>query len=233
MRSGLIAIKLGMMCVYSDAGVRTPVTVLKLDSCQVIAHRTLERDGYTALQLGSGNAKETRVSKPIRGHFSKCGVALKRRLFEFRVAVENLAEVGLEFKASHFVVGQLVDATSTSVGKGFSGVMKRWHFGGMCASHGVSVSHRSQGSTGHRQEPSKVFKGKKMAGHLGCEQVTVQNLRVMSTDVERGVILLRGSVPGPRGSWVLLRDAVKASLPADVPYPGSFHVLKAISADVN
>jgi large subunit ribosomal protein L3 len=221
MRSGLIAQKLGMTRIFDAEGQHVPVTVLKLDNCQVVAVKTEEKDGYTAVQLGAGTAKVKNVSKAMRGHFAKAQVEPKRKLVEFRVSADALLGVGDELTADHFVVGQAVDVTGTSIGKGFSGVMKRWNFGGLRASHGVSISHRSHGSTGQRQDPGKVFKGKKMAGHQGAERVTVQNLTVVSTDPERGLILVRGAVPGAEGGWVLVRDAVKRPVPKDVPFPGA------------
>ncbi len=222
MRSGLIAQKLGMTRVFTDTGEHIPVTVLKVDNCQVIAHRTAEKNGYTALQLGAGRRKPTRVTKAERQNFAIAKVEPKRKVAEFRVSPENLIEVGAELTADHFIPGQLVDVTGTSIGKGFQGPMKRWNFGGLFASHGVSVSHRSHGSTGQRQEPGKVFKGKKMAGHMGNERVTTQNLLVVKTDPERGLLMVKGAVPGHKGGWVLVRDAVKRPLPPDAPKPGAF-----------
>jgi large subunit ribosomal protein L3 len=219
MRSGLIARKVGMTRVFDEEGAHVPVTVLQVDNCQVVAVRTAEKDGYDAVQLGVGAAKVKNVTKPMRGHFAKAKVEPKRRLAEFRVSADALIDVGAELSAGHFVVGQFVDVTGTSIGKGFAGVMKRHNFGGLRASHGVSISHRSHGSTGHRQDPGRVFKGKKMAGHLGDERVTTQNLKVVSTDVERGLILVEGSVPGAPGGYVLIKDAVKRPLPKDVPFP--------------
>jgi large subunit ribosomal protein L3 len=222
MRSGVITQKVGMTRVYTEAGEQVPVTVLKLDGCQVVAQRTAEGNGYTALQLGSGLAKVKRTPKALRGHFARAQVEPKRKVAEFRVSPDNLIEVGAEITADHFVVGQFVDVTGTSIGKGFAGVMKRHNFGGGRATHGNSVSHRSHGSTGQRQDPGKVFKGKKMAGHMGDERVTTQNLRVIRTDVERGLIMVEGSVPGAKGGWILVRDAVKRALPEGVPVPGAF-----------
>ncbi len=221
MRSGLIAQKVGMTRVFTDDGEAIPVTVLKVDNCRVVAQRTRERDGYTAVQLGAGKAKVKRMSKPQRGHFAAAKVEPARKLAEFRVSEDNLLEVGAELTAEHFVPGQFVDVTGVSIGKGFAGAMKRWNFGGLRASHGVSISHRSHGSTGQCQDPGKVFKGKKMAGHMGARRVTTQNLKVISTDAERGLILVRGAVPGAKGSWVFVRDAVKKPLPDDVPLPGA------------
>ena len=219
MRSGLIAQKVGMTRVFAEDGAHVPVTVLKVDNCQVVAQKTQDRDGYTAVQLGVGKAKVNRVGKPMRGHFAKANVEPKKRVVEFRVSQDALIDVGAELTTGHFVVGQFVDVVGTTIGKGFAGVMKRHHFGGLRASHGVSVSHRSHGSTGQRQDPGKVFKGKKMAGHLGAKRRTTQNLKVVSTDVERGLILIHGAVPGPASGWVLVRDAVKRKLPKDVPFP--------------
>jgi large subunit ribosomal protein L3 len=222
MRSGVIAQKLGMTRIFTDAGEHIPVTVLRLDRCQVVGHRTAEKNGYTALQLGAGTPKVKRLSRAARGHFAVANVEPKRKLAEFRVSPENVIEVGAEITADHFVEGQFVDVSGTTIGKGFAGAMKRHGFGGLRASHGVSVSHRSHGSTGQRQDPGKVFKGKKMAGHMGDVNVTTQNLRVVKTDPERGLIMIRGAVPGAKGGWVLLRDAVKRSLPDAAPKPGAF-----------
>lgn len=219
MRSGLIVRKVGMTRVFDAEGSHLPVTVLQVDNCQVVAVRTVEKDGYTAVQLGVGLAKVKNVTKPMRGHFAKAKVEPKRRLAEFRVGADALIDVGAELSAAHFVPGQFVDVTSNSIGKGFAGVMKRHNFRGLRASHGVSVSHRSHGSTGHRQDPGRVFKGKKMAGHLGDERITTQNLKVISTDVERGLILVQGSVPGAPGGYVLVKDAVKRPLPEAAPFP--------------
>ncbi len=224
MRSGVIAQKLGMTRVFTDAGEHIPVTVLKIDNCQVVAQRTDDTNGYCALQLGVGTRKVKSMSRAARGHFAVANVEPKRRLAEFRVSSENLIDVGAEITADHFVEGQFVDVSGTSIGKGFAGAMKRHGFGGLRASHGVSISHRSHGSTGQCQDPGKVFKGKKMAGHMGAERVTTQNLKVVKTDVERGLVMVRGAVPGSKGGWVLLKDAVKKSLPDDVPMPGSFRM---------
>jgi large subunit ribosomal protein L3 len=222
MRSGVIAQKLGMTRVFTDDGEHIPVTVLKLENCQVVGHKTADKHGYTALQIGSGRAKPNRLSRAERGSFAVAKVEPKRKLAEFRVSPENMIEVGSEITADHFVPGQFVDVTGTSQGKGFQGAMKRWNFGGLRATHGVSVSHRSHGSTGQRQDPGKVFKGKKMAGHLGDERVTTQNLVVVKTDTERGLLLIRGAVPGAKGGWVIVRDAVKKAAHADAPKPGAF-----------
>lgn len=210
MRSGVIAQKLGMTRIYTDAGEQVPVTVLRLDGCQVVAHRTEEKNGYTALQLGAGLAKVKNTTKAQRGHFAKANVEPKRKVVEFRVDPDKLIEVGAELTADHFVVGQFVDVTGTSIGKGFAGGMKRWNFGGLRATHGVSVSHRSLGSTGNRQDPGRTFKNKKMAGHMGAERVTTQNLKVVRTDVERGLILVEGSVPGSKGGWIIVRGDRKS-----------------------
>lgn len=222
MRSGIIAQKMGMTRIFTDGGEHVPVTVLKIDSCKVVAHRTQEKNGYTALQLGAGLAKVKNVSRAERGHFAVANVEPSCTVVEFRVSPENLIEVGAELTADHFVAGQLVDVTGTSIGHGFAGVMKRHNFGGLRASHGVSVSHRSHGSTGQRQDPGKVFKGKKMAGHYGAARITTQNLQVVRTDVGRGLVMVRGAVPGAKGGWVLLRDAVKGGVPDSAPKPGAF-----------
>jgi large subunit ribosomal protein L3 len=224
MRSGVIAQKVGMMRVFTDAGEHVPATVLRLANCQVIAHRTKDKNGYVALQLGSGTRKVRNVSKAERGHFAVAKVEPKRKLAEFRVEESELIPVGAEITADHFVVGQFVDVTGTSIGKGFAGPMKRWNFGGLRATHGVSVSHRSHGSTGGRQDPGKTFKEKKMAGHMGVDRVTTLNLKVVMTDVERGLVLVEGAVPGAKGGWITLRDAVKKALPKDVPTPGKFRL---------
>jgi large subunit ribosomal protein L3 len=222
MRSGVIAQKVGMTRIFTEAGEHVPVTVLKLEKVQVLAHRTAEKNGYTALQLGAGARKASRVSRPERAHFAVAKVEPKRKLAEFRVSPENMIEVGAEITADHFVKGQHVDVTGTNQGKGFQGAMRRWNFAGLRASHGVSITHRSHGSTGQRQDPGKVFKGKRMAGHMGDERVTTLNLEVVDTDKERGLILVRGAVPGSKGGWVLVRDAVKRTLPKEAPRPGSF-----------
>jgi len=224
MRSGVIAQKLGMTRVFTDDGEHIPVTVLKLENCQVVGHKTADKHGYTALQIGSGRAKPNRLSKAERGGFAVAKIEPKRKLAEFRVSPENLIAVGAEITADHFVKGQFVDVSGISIGKGFQGAMKRWNFGGLRASHGVSISHRSHGSTGQRQSPGRTFAGKKMAGQLGNEKVTTQNIEVVATDVERGLIMVRGSVPGAKGGWVHLRDAVKRKLPDGVPVPGKFRL---------
>ena len=222
MRSGVIAQKVGMTRIFTETGEHIPVTVLKLDNVQVLSHRTDDKNGYTALQLGAGTRKPSRLTKADRQNFAKSEVEPKRKVVEFRVSPDNMIEVGAELTADHFVAGQFVDATGTSTGKGFAGAMKRHNFGGLRATHGVSISHRSHGSTGQRQDPGKVFKGKKMAGHMGAVRVTTQNLQVVKTDVERGLIMIRGAVPGTKGGFVLLRDAVKRRLPDGVPFPGAF-----------
>src|ERR1700730_18645810 len=221
MRTGLIAQKLGMSRVFTDDGNHVPVTVLHIDNCQVVAHRTQDRDGYTALQLGVGAAKVKNVTKPMRGHYAGAKVEPKAHLAEFRVSEDALVPVGAEITAAHFVAGQYVDVVGTSIGKGFAGGMKRWNFGGLRATHGVSVSHRSLGSTGQRQDPGKTFKNKKMAGHLGAERVTTQNLRVVSADPERGLLMVKGAVPGSEGGYVKIRDAANAAAPANLPKPGA------------
>jgi large subunit ribosomal protein L3 len=222
MRTGVIAKKLGMTRFFDEAGSHVPVTVLSLEGCQVIAQRTKEKDGYVALQLGAGAKKAKNTSKAMRGHFAKGEVEPKRTLMEFKVSEDNLIDVGAEITADHFLPGQKIDVTGVTVGKGFAGAMKRWNFGGMRATHGVSVSHRAHGSTGQRQDPGKTFRGKKMAGHLGQETVTTLNLTVWRVDVERGLILVRGAVPGTEGTFVKIRDAVKIAAPADAPKPGAF-----------
>ena len=221
MRSGMIAQKIGMTRVFGEDGSHIPVTVLRVDNCQVVAKRTDKTDGYNAIQVGVGLAKVKRVSKQMRGHFAKAEVEPKQRLHEFRVGEEALIEPGAEILVDHFVVGQRVDVAGTSIGKGFAGAMKRHNFAGLRASHGVSVSHRSHGSTGNSQDPGKVWKGKKMAGHMGDARVTTQNLMVVSTDLEKGIILLKGAVPGAKGSYVLIKDAVKDEVPDEAPFPAS------------
>jgi large subunit ribosomal protein L3 len=211
MRSGVIAQKVGMTRVYNDAGEHIPVTVLRLDNCQVVAQRTADKHGYTAVQLGAGQAKVKNTSKAMRGNFAAANVEPKAKLLEFRVSEDNMIDVGAQITASHFTNGQLVDVTGTTIGKGFAGAMKRHNFGGLRATHGVSVSHRSHGSTGSNQDPGKVWKGKRMAGHMGQTRVTTQNLEVVSTDEDRGLILVKGAVPGSKGSWIIVRDAVKSA----------------------
>jgi large subunit ribosomal protein L3 len=221
LRSGVIAKKLGMTRLFMEDGRQVPVTVLQLDGLQVVAQRTADKDGYTAVQLGAGAAKAKRTSAPMRGHFAAANVAPKRKVAEFRVDPANLIPVGAEITADHYVAGQYVDVSGTSIGKGFAGAMKRHNFGGLRASHGVSVSHRSHGSTGQRQDPGKVFKGKKMAGHMGAVRVTTQNLEVVRTDADRGLIMVKGAVPGNKGGWVTIKDAVKKAAPKDLPLPAA------------
>ncbi|MFN4278404.1 MAG: 50S ribosomal protein L3 [Ferrovibrio sp.] len=221
MRTGLVARKLGMTRLFTEDGTHVPVTVLKVDNCQVVAQRTEEKDGYTALQLGVDAAKPKNVTKALRGHFAKANVEPKRKLVEFRVPAEALVDVGAELSVEHFVVGQFVDVSGSTIGKGFAGVMKRHNFRGLEASHGVSISHRSHGSTGQRQDPGKVFKGKKMAGHMGDRNRTQQNLQVVRTDAARGLIMLKGSVPGSEGQYVVVRDAVKKPRAKDLPMPAA------------
>ena len=230
MRSGVIAQKVGMTRVYNDAGEHVPVTVLRLKNCQVVAQRTEEKNGYTAVQLGAGMAKPKNTTKPMRGHFAAAKVEPKAKLAEFRVSTDNMLEIGSELTAEHFVPGQKVDVTGTSVGKGFAGAMKRHNFGGLRATHGVSVSHRSHGSIGQCQDPGKVFKGKKMAGHMGSTRVTTQNLEVVSTDTDRGLILIKGAVPGSKGAWILVRDAIKIAVPDDAPRPAGLRAAAAAEA---
>ncbi len=215
-RTGLISTKLGMTRVFNKDGEHVPVTVLKLDDCQVVAVRTKEKDGYAAIQVGGGKAKVKNVSKPMRGYYAKAKTEPKKKLIEFRVTDDALLEVGTPLLASHFTPGHFVDVTSTSIGKGFAGVMKRYNFKGLRASHGVSISHRSHGSTGNRQDPGRVFKGKKMAGHMGDRRVTTLNLEVVAVDAEQGLVMIKGSVPGAEGTYVQIRDAIKGSAPKKV-----------------
>jgi large subunit ribosomal protein L3 len=219
MRTGVIAKKVGMTRLFQDDGRHVPVTVLALDNLQVVAQRTADNDGYNAVQLGAGSAKAKNLSKPERGHFGKAEVEPKAKVVEFRVDEGNLLDVGAELSADHFVAGQLVDVQGVTQGKGFAGAMKRWGFRGLRATHGVSVSHRSHGSTGNRQDPGRVFKNKKMAGHMGARNRTQQNLEIVRTDIERGLLFVKGSVPGHKGSWCLVKDAVKVPAHADLPYP--------------
>ncbi len=219
MRTGLVAKKVGMTRLFNQDGNEVPVTVLDVNGVQVVAQRTTEKDGYTAVQLGIGTRKASRVTKPLRGQYAKAKIEPKTKLVEFRVDEKNLVEVGAELAASHFVPGQFVDVTGTSKGKGFAGAMKRWNFRGLEASHGVSVTHRSHGSTGQRQDPGKVFKGKKMAGHMGVDRVTVQNLKVVSVDDAKGFVFVQGAVPGSDNGYVLVSDAVKRKLPEKLPLP--------------
>lgn len=227
LRTGLIAKKLGMTRLFMEDGRQIPVTVLALENLQVVAQRTPERDGYTAVQLGAGTAKVKRVTAPMRGHFAKANVEPKRKVAEFRVATENMIAVGEELTANHYFAGQFVDISGTSIGKGFQGAMKRHNFGGLRASHGVSVSHRSHGSTGQCQDPGKVFKGKKMAGHMGAVRTTTQNLQVVRTDADRGLIMIKGAVPGSAGGWVTIKDAVKKAAPAGLPLPAAIRAAVA------
>jgi large subunit ribosomal protein L3 len=231
MRTGVVAQKVGMTRVFTDAGEHVPVTVLKLAGCQVLGHRTKDKNGYIALQLGAGSRKVKNVSKAERGNFAIAKVEPKHTIVEFRVSDDAMIPVGAEITADHFVVGQFVDVTGTTIGKGFAGGMKRWNFGGLRASHGVSISHRSIGSTGGRQDPGKTFKNKKMPGHMGVERVTTLNLKVVQTDVERGLILVEGAVPGAKGGWITVRDAVKKSLPKDAPKPGKFRLPEAAAEE--
>src|SRR5947207_3009788 len=224
MRSGVIAQKVGMTRVFTETGEHIPVTVLKLGNCQVLGHRTTEKNGYVALQLGSGTRKTVYLPKAERGQFAVSKVEPKRKVTEFRVSQDALIPVGAEIQADHFVVGQFVDVTGTSIGKGFAGGMKRWTCGGLRASHGVSVSHRSIGSTGGRQDPGKTFKNKKMPGHMGVDRITTLNLKIAQVDVERGLILIEGAVPGAKGGWITVRDAVKKAPPKDLPKPGKFRL---------
>ncbi len=220
MRTGVIAKKLGMTRLFAEDGAHVPVTVLELDGCQVVGQRTQERDGYVALQLGAGTKKAKNTNKAQREAFAKLEVEPKAYVTEFRIDADSLLDVGAELSADHFVAGQKVDVQAETIGKGFAGAMKRWNFGGLRATHGVSLSHRSHGSTGQRQDPGKTFKGKKMAGHYGTEVVTTQNLTVVRVDAERGLIMIKGAVPGHEGTWVKIRDAVKKARPADAPFPG-------------
>jgi len=231
MRSGVIAQKVGMTRVFTDAGEHVPVTVLRLANCQVIGHRTKDKNGYVAMQLGSGNRKTSRLPRAERNNFAVAKVEPKRKVVEFRVDEKALIPVGAEITADHFIVGQFVDVTGTSIGKGFAGGMKRWNFGGLRATHGVSVSHRSIGSTGGRQDPGRTFKNKKMPGHMGVDRVTTLNLKVVQLDVERGLILVEGAVPGAKGGWITVRDAVKKALPKEAPQPGKFRVAAESGAE--
>jgi large subunit ribosomal protein L3 len=227
MRTGLLAQKLGMTRIFTADGNHVPVTVLKVDNCQVVAVRTEDKDGYTAVQLGVGKAKVKNVPKAERERFAQAKVEPKKKLVEFRVSADALLEVGVELSVEHFLDGQFVDVTGTTIGKGFAGVMKRHNFGGLRATHGVSVSHRSHGSTGQRQDPGKVFKNKKMAGHMGQVRVTTQNLKVVSTDAARGLIMILGAVPGSEGGYVMVKDAVKRKAPADLPFPAAIKAAEA------
>jgi len=230
MRSGVLAQKIGMTRLFTETGEHVPVTVLRLANCQVVGHRTKDKNGYVAVQLGAGARKVQSTTKADRGYFAIAKVEPKRKLAEFRVDDDALIPIGAEITADHFVVGQYVDVTGTSTGKGWAGPMKRWNFAGLRASHGVSISHRSHGSTGGRQDPGKTFKNKKMAGHLGVDRVTTLNLKVRQTDVTRGLILVEGAVPGVKGGWITVRDAVKKRLPDGVPKPGKFRLVEAAPA---
>jgi large subunit ribosomal protein L3 len=221
LRSGIIAKKVGMTRLFMEDGKQIPVTVLQLDKLQVVAQRTADDHGYTAVQLGAGVAKAKRTSKAMRGHFAAANVEPKRKIAEFRVDPDNLIKVGEEITADHYFEGQFVDVCGTSIGKGFAGAMKRHNFGGLRATHGVSISHRSHGSTGQCQDPGKVFKGKKMAGHMGAVRVTTQNLQVVKTDSERGLIMIKGAVPGSKGGWVTVKDAVKKPFPENAILPAA------------
>jgi len=229
MRSGVIAQKVGMTRIFTEAGEHVPVTVLRLANCQVIGHRTKDKNGYVALQLGAGRRKASRLTSAERNNFAIAKVEPKRKVVEFRVDENALIPVGAEITADHFIIGQFVDVTGTSIGKGYAGGMKRWNFGGLRASHGVSISHRSIGSTGGRQDPGRTFKNKKMPGQMGVDRVTTLNLKVVQTDVERGLILVEGAVPGAKGGWITVRDAVKKALPKDVPQPGKFRVAGGVT----
>jgi len=234
MRAGLIAKKVGMSRVFAEGGKHIPVTVLHVDNCQVVTHKTTAKDGYNALQLGAGKAKVKRTTQPMRGHFAKANVEPKSKLAEFRISDDAFIDVGAEITVEHFIAGQMVDVTGMSKGKGFAGAMKRWNFGGLRASHGVSISHRSHGSTGQCQDPGRVFKGKKMAGHYGDERKTIINLEVVGTDLEEGLVLVKGAIPGSKNGWVLINDALKKPAScANVPYPGAVRVAAAeASAEV-
>ncbi|NVE94160.1 50S ribosomal protein L3 [Altererythrobacter lutimaris] len=228
MRTGVIARKVGMTRLFQEDGRHVPVTVLSLDGCQVVSHRTGDRDGYYAVQLGAGEAKQKNVNKPQREAFAKANVGLKKKVAEFRVeSEEGLVPVGSTISADHFLAGQKVDITGHTQGKGFAGAMKRWGFGGLRATHGVSISHRSHGSTGNRQDPGRVFKGKKMAGHMGDRQRTQQNLEVVRTDADRGLLFIKGSVPGSKNGWLLVRDAVKLAAAEELPFPAAVLDLNA------
>ncbi|SDH05779.1 50S ribosomal protein L3 [Alloyangia pacifica] len=230
LRSGVIAKKVGMTRLFMEDGKQIPVTVLQLEGCQVVAQRTADKDGYSAVQLGAGAAKAKNVSKAMRGHFAAAKVEPKRKIAEFRVDAENLIAVGEEISAEHYFEGQYVDVAGTTIGKGFAGAMKRHNFGGLRASHGVSISHRSHGSTGQCQDPGKVFKGKKMAGHMGAVRVTTQNLQVVKTDADRGIIMIKGAVPGSKGGWVTIKDAVKKPFPENAALPAGLKSAAAPAA---
>lgn len=230
MRTGVVAQKVGMTRLFTETGEHVPVTVVRLAQCQVIAHRTKDKNGYVALQLGSGTRKVKNVSKAERGRFAVAKVEPKRKIAEFRVSEDGLIPIGAEITADHFVVGQFIDVTGITIGKGFAGGMKRWNFAGLRASHGVSISHRSIGSTGGRQDPGRTFKEKKMPGHMGVDRVTTLNLKVAQVDVERGLIMIHGAVPGAKGGWVTVRDAIKKKMPKDLPKPGKFREAAAEAA---
>ena len=230
MRSGVIAKKLGMTRLFLENGTQVPVTVLQLDNLQVVAQRTVEKDGYSAVQLGAGTAKAKNTTQAQRGHFAKANVVPKKKIAEFRVTPDCLIDVGAEITADHYLAGQFVDIAGTSSGKGFQGAMKRHNFSGLRASHGVSVSHRSHGSTGQCQDPGKVFKGKKMAGHMGAVRSTTQNLQVVRTDAERGLLMIKGAVPGHAGGWVTVKDAVKKAAPAGLPVPAAVRAAAPVAA---
>jgi len=230
MRAGLIARKVGMSRVFAEGGKHIPVTLLQVDNCQVVSHKTKAKDGYNALQLGVGTAKVKRTSQPMRGHFAKAKVEPKSKLAEFRILDDGFIDVGAELTVEHFIAGQMVDVTGTSKGKGFAGAMKRHNFGGLRATHGVSISHRSHGSTGQCQDPGRVFKGKKMAGHMGSERKTILNLEVVATDIDEGLILIKGAVPGSKNGWILINDAVKKPANTDAPYPGAVRAAPAETA---
>jgi large subunit ribosomal protein L3 len=230
LRSGVIAKKVGMTRLFMEDGKQIPVTVLHLDNLQVVDNRTTDRDGYTAVQLGAGTAKAKRTSQAMRGHFAAAKVEPKRKVAEFRVTAEAMIEIGEEITADHYFEGQFVDVAGTSIGKGFAGAMKRWNFSGLRATHGVSISHRSHGSTGQCQDPGKVFKGKKMAGHMGAARITTQNLQVVKTDAERGLIMVKGAVPGSKGGWVTVKDAVKKPFPENAIVPAALRSAAAAAA---
>ena len=227
MRAGLIAKKVGMSRVFAEAGMHIPVTLLHVENCQVVSHKTTEKDGYNALQLGAGVAKVKRTTQPMRGHFAKAKVEPKSKLAEFRISADGFLDVGAEITVEHFVAGQMVDVTGTSKGKGFAGAMKRHNFKGLRATHGVSISHRSHGSTGQCQDPGRVFKGKKMAGHMGSERKTILNLEVIATDIDENLILVKGAIPGSKNGWILINDAVKKPAHADTPFPGAVRATAA------
>ena len=231
MRSGVVAQKMGMTRLFTDAGEHVPVTVLRLAQCQVVAHRSKDKNGYVALQLGAGERRAGNMSKADRGYFAKANVEPKRKLAEFRVSDDAMIPVGAEITADHFVEGQFVDVCGISVGKGFAGGMKRWNFGGLRATHGVSISHRSIGSTGGRQDPGKTFKNKKMPGHMGSDRITTLNLKVAKIDIERGLVMVEGAVPGSKGGWITVRDAVKKKLHKDAPKPGKFRLAEAAASE--